>query len=112
MDSKGNPVLAGAALESAIAAKPHPKVTAAGIEAKIASVTYFSVPDAPTVTMCSIKLHNGYSVRGESACVDPRNYDKAIGDSLAYKDAFGKLRPLEGYLLAEQIYASAGGAIA
>lgn len=95
------PILTGKVLDEAIAATPHEKVTKASIEAKIAKVDYIVLPDS-TVTLCNITLHNGYSVRGESACVDPRNFNVEIGKSLAFKQAFDKLWPLEGYLLAEK----------
>jgi Phage protein (N4 Gp49/phage Sf6 gene 66) family len=88
-------------LEAAIAARPHDKVTKDGIEKRIKSTDYMVLPNS-TVTICSILLENGYSVRGESACVDPRNFDMEIGRQLAYRDAFSKLWPLEGYLLAER----------
>lgn len=94
------PKLAGEQLDQAIASMPYPKVTKDTIEAKITKVDYMVLPDS-TVTLCNITLKNGYSVRGESACVDPRNFNIEIGKGLAYKDAFGKLWPLEGYLLAE-----------
>ena len=94
------PELKGEALDVAIEAQPYPKVTKDSIEAKIAKVDYLVLPDS-TVTLCNITLKNGYSIRGESACVDPRNFNVEIGKGLAYKDAFGKVWPLEGYLLAE-----------
>lgn len=90
-----------AQLEQAIADRPHEKVTKAGIEARITKVDYMVLPNS-TVTICNIVLENGYSVRGESACVDPRNFDMEIGRNLAHRDAFGKLWALEGYLLAER----------
>lgn len=95
------PNLKGEALIQAIAAQPHEKVTKESIEGKIAKVDYLVLPDS-TVTLCNITLKNGYSVRGESACVDPRNFNVEIGKGLAYKQAFDKLWPLEGYLLAER----------
>lgn len=93
-------------LNQAIADRPFPKVTKEDIEARIARVDHHVLPgnDASPgvrVTICQITLDNGFSVRGESACVDPRNYDKDIGESLAHKDAFSKLWPLFGFLLAE-----------
>jgi hypothetical protein len=87
-------------LDQAIAAKPHEKVTRESIEARIKNVDYMILPNS-TVTICNVVLENGYSVRGESACVDPRNFDMEIGRQLAYRDAFNKIWPLEGYLLAE-----------
>jgi len=90
-------------LDSAIANRPYEKVTKEGIEARIVKTDYLVLPNS-TVTLCNIVLDNGYSVRGESACVDPRNFNLEIGQNLAYKDAFGKLWALEGYLLAERKY--------
>lgn len=44
-------------------------------------------------------LPNGFTIVGESACVDPNNYDETIGYSLALKDIEKQLWMLEGYLL-------------
>jgi Phage protein (N4 Gp49/phage Sf6 gene 66) family len=90
-----------AELEAAIAAKPGPKVTTQAMSARIADIVYINLR---TVTVCSITLDNGFSVRGESACVDPANYDKQIGEALAYTNAYGKLWPLFGFLLAEILH--------
>jgi len=90
-------------LDKAIADRPYPKVTKEGIESRIKSVDYIVLPNS-TVTICNMVLENGYSVRGESACVDPRNFNMEIGRQLAYRDAFSKIWPLEGYLLAEKTY--------
>ena len=91
-------------LEQAIASRPYDKVTKEGIEKRIKASNYMVLPDS-TVTICNIVLENGFSVRGESACVDPRNFDMEIGRQLAYRDAFSKLWQLEGYLLAERRWA-------
>ena len=104
------PNLKGEALDKAIEAQPYPKVTKDSIEAKIAKVDYLVLPDS-TVTLCNITLKNGYSVRGESACVDPRNFNVEIGKGLAYKQAFDRLWPLEGYLLAESRSRVADGVV-
>lgn len=87
-------------LEQAIAAQPHEKVTKESIEQRIKSVDYLVLPGT-TVTICSITMLNGFSVRGESACVDPRNFNEEIGREIAYRNAFDKLWAFEGYLLAE-----------
>lgn len=88
-------------LEAAIATRPYEKVTKEGIEARIKSTDYMVLPNS-TVTVCNITMINGFSVRGESACVDPRNFDMEIGRNIAYRDAFQKLWQLEGYLLSER----------
>ena len=96
-----NAQMSGEVLEKAIEAQPYEKVTKASIESKIEKVDYMVLPDS-TVTLCNITLKNGFSIRGESACVDPRNFNIDIGKGLAYKQAFDKIWPLEGYLLAER----------
>lgn len=101
MSESETPLLAGSDLEKAIADMPHEKVTKDGILIKIVKVDYMVLPDS-TVTLCNITLDNGYSVRGESACVDKRNFNIEIGKGLAYKQAFDKIWALEGYALAER----------
>ena len=56
-----------------------------------------------TLTVCVLTLRNGFIVTGESACVSPANYDKAIGENIAYKNAFDKLWLLEGYALKNKL---------
>jgi hypothetical protein len=88
-------------LEQAIAEQPYEKVTKEGIESKIAAVDYHVLPNS-TVTLCNIVMKNGFSVRGESACVDPKNFNMEIGRNISYRNAFASLWQLEGYLLAEK----------
>lgn len=45
------------------------------------------------------KLENGFTITGESACVDPANYDELIGFELAVEKIKEKLWELEGYKL-------------
>lgn len=61
----------------------------------------FHRPPGTTVTVCNITLDNGYNVRGEAACVDAKHYNVDISQTLARKDAFSKLVPLFGFLMAE-----------
>ena len=44
-------------------------------------------------------LPNGFTIVGESACVDPSNYDNKIGYELAMEHIRKQLWMLEGYLL-------------
>lgn len=44
-------------------------------------------------------LPNGFTVVGESACVDPSNYDESIGERLAKNRIEERLWELEGYKL-------------
>lgn len=77
------------------------QITMDQIEAKIKKVDYMRIPDT-TMTLCIMHLENGFVIRGASACVDPANFDKELGEQLAYTDARNKLWPLEGYLLAQE----------
>jgi len=80
------------------------RVTKPYIERRISNTLFTSLVEGSTVTICQLTLDNGYSVRGESACVDPTNYNEDIGKHYAYADAFKKLWPLFGFLLAENMY--------
>jgi len=93
-------MLTDSALQHAISRLPGEKVTEAYMRSRIKDTIYRQV--VGTLTICVIILDNGYTVTGESACVDPQNYRQEIGERLAYQKAFEKLWPLFGFLLAEQ----------
>lgn len=95
-------------LNAAIAARPGEKVTSESIEARIKEIDFFRI--GTTITICNITMVNGFSFRGESACVDPENFDEEIGMRLAHKDAFDKIWAFEGYLLAERRFQEGAGA--
>jgi hypothetical protein len=80
------------------------KVTKEDVQAKIAGVEYFIMPDGRT-TIAHVVLRNGFTVRGESACVSAANFNKELGEQYALEKAFDKIWELEGYLLAEQLNA-------
>ena len=73
------------------------------IQAKVKKTTYTVLPDT-TTTICQLFMENGYVILGTSACVDPAKYNQALGEKYAYEDAINKAWPLEGYLLAEEIF--------
>lgn len=81
------------------------KITQATIYERISSVQYYQWPGT-TVTECLITLDNGFSVNGQSACVDPKMFERKLGERLAYDNAFNKIWQLEGYLLAEEQFKS------
>lgn len=57
-----------------------------------------------TTTVCCLRLSNGFTVVGESACVDPNNFRKEIGQEVAFKNAREKIWQLEGYLLRQRLW--------
>jgi hypothetical protein len=87
-------------LDELLAASPAERVTKEYLESRIAGTEFHRV--GRTVTICRITLDNGYSVRGESACVNAENYHQQIGEKIAYDDAFRQLFTLFGFLLAEK----------
>lgn len=93
-------VVSNEKLDALLEASPAERVTKEGMEARIKQTSFYRIGE--TVTVCSIALDNGYSVRGESACVNPENYNQEIGERVAYDNAFKQLWPLFGFLLAEK----------
>lgn len=81
------------------------KVELSLIESLVDSLTYtFARIGNSTVTVCCAFLPNGFQVAtGESACVDPVNYNQELGEKYAKERAVvaakDKLWELEGYLL-------------
>ena len=90
-----------------------PRVTREQIEENILAINYLNAGEAfaalgqPTVeshnllTLCVIIMRNGFKVVGESACVYPENYDRDVGNKLAYENAISKIWPVMGYALAD-----------
>lgn len=77
------------------------RVTVSDMEAKI-KMTIYQRLEGTTTTICQITMENGFTVTGTSACVDPKNYNQALGEKYAYEQAFNKLWELEGYLLLQR----------
>ncbi|WP_313114080.1 Gp49 family protein [Pseudescherichia sp.] len=49
------------------------------------------------MTIALVELKTGFVITGQSACIDPANYDAAEGRKWALEDAIGKLWDLHGY---------------
>ena len=75
-------------------------LTQSDIDAKIKDAKFTVLEDGRT-TICNLYLENGFTVRGESACVSKENFNKDIGEQIALENAKEKVWELEGYLLAE-----------
>lgn len=55
-------------------------------------------------TVVTCKLPNGFIIVENSACVDPANYDEAIGLEICMNRIKDKVWELEGYMLQERVY--------
>jgi hypothetical protein len=93
-----------ASVEQEIEAKglTAPRITPEHVESVIVGEDYHVFPGT-TVTVCLLKLRNGYTVLGESACVSPENFDADLGRRIAREDAARGIWALEGYLLRDQL---------
>lgn len=86
-----------------------PRVTPADIEATIAAEYCFTAADGASgcpqhpslelLTFCVLVLKNGFTVTGESACADARNFNAELGRRIARTHAVEKIWPLLGYEL-------------
>ena len=81
-----------------------PRLSPALIDATIVGVDYYVFPGT-TLTVCAIKLRNGFIVTGESAAASPENFDAELGRKIARDNARNKIWAFEGYLLRERLAA-------
>lgn len=100
LEDEDSRLLSNAELAHRIEQSSGDRVTEHYIRSRIEGVEYHIPTD--TLTLCCLTLDNGFVVTGESACVDPSNFDEEVGQRIAYDNAFQKLWPLFGFLLAEQ----------
>ena len=61
--------------------------------------TFDAIDSLKLLTFCVLVLKNGFTVTGESACADPRNFNAEIGRRIARTHAVEKIWPLLGYEL-------------
>ena len=61
-------------------------VTKEMVDDEILSAQYYQF-DGTTVTVCCVTLKNGFTLVGKSACANPDNFERALGESLAFEDA-------------------------
>ena len=87
-------VIAAMALVSAL---PERKLTKEFLESEIDKVEYNRFGE--TNTHCTITTKSGFTFTGESACVDPNNFDQKIGEKFAYENAFEKMWMPYGFWL-------------
>lgn len=80
-----------------------PRLTPTHIDNVIEETEYHVFEKTQTTVAC-IRLRNGFSVIGESACASPENFDAEIGRKIAFENARRKIWALEGYLLKQELY--------
>lgn len=80
-----------------------PRVTLDMLKRKIVGEE-FIVHDG-ILTICVLKMQNGFYLVGTSAPASPENFSAQIGADLAKEDALRQAWRYEGYLLRERLYA-------
>lgn len=94
-----------AAVEAEIQAKGlnAPRLNPTMIDATIMDEDYHVFPGT-TLTVCALKLRNGFMVTGESAAASPENFNAELGRKIARDNARNKIWAFEGYLLRERLF--------
>lgn len=77
------------------------KLTMGDILDTVIRADYYRLGDS-TTTICRLTLRNGFTVIGQSACIDPLEFNKSIGEKVAWDNALEKIWELEGYLLQQR----------
>lgn len=85
-----------------------PRITLEKLKENIKNIDYYVHPGSQ-LTICIITLQNGYTVTGESACADPANFKKDVGERLALEKAEKQIWPLMGYYLKQEMYLAGQG---
>lgn len=77
------------------------KITKEFLEGEIIAVEYKRLSER--LTHCTITVKNGFQFTGESACVDPTDYNEDIGNKIAYNHAFDKMWMPYGFWLRQKM---------
>ncbi len=80
-----------------------PRLSPEKIDAVIVSETYTKLPSGKCL-ICELTLTNGFTVRGESACVSVANFDMGVGMKISKQNARDKVWGFEGYLLQQRVF--------
>jgi hypothetical protein len=87
--------------QAIVETKTAPRITKDTITNAIESVVY--AVHFNTLTLCLLKMKNGFIVVGKAAPADARNFDAEVGKRFAYEDAFKQLWPLMGFALCDYL---------
>ena len=79
-----------------------PVVTQGLVESMVHAVEYHKFQDT-NVIMCALKLTNGFTVTGMSACLPTTEFDPNAGMAYAREQAEGKLREMLGFMVYDLI---------
>ena len=81
-----------------------PRVTLEALNARVSSEQYLIVDGI--LTICVLKMANGFYITGESAPASPENYNAELGQQFAREQAIRKAWAFEGYSLRDRLAAT------
>lgn len=96
--------------EESAAVATAPRVTLESINAKVASENYQVIDNV--LTICVLKMSNGFYITGESAPASPANFNAELGRKFAREQAVRKAWGFEGYALRERLAAMSSAVVA
>ena len=67
-----------------------PRLTPEHLDSVVVGEDYYVFPST-TLTVCVLKLRNGFVITGESAAASPENFDAEIGKKIARQNAREKI---------------------
>jgi len=76
------------------------RLTPDDIDNLIEDVSYQVFHDR--MTICILRLKNGFLLAGESSCISKENFNQEIGEKIAFQNARNKIWMLEGYSLMQK----------
>lgn len=88
---------------SAAVQKTPNRVSLDSIKDKISERVFMHPEMEPTMTVCFLKMSNGFIVIGKAAPADPANFNAELGEQFAFEDAVRQIWPLEGYALRQRL---------
>lgn len=91
--------------EAAAVQKTPNRVTLDSMVEKIEAEEYLNPEVIPHLTICVLRLKNGFSLVGKSASADAENFDVDLGRKFARLDAIEQMWSLESYALRERLAA-------
>ena len=73
------------------------RITKEFLISEITNVEYHRI--GATLTVCVITTKDGFAFTGESACINPGDFDEELGEKFAYENAFEKMWMPYGFWL-------------
>lgn len=80
------------------------RVTLDHMLGKVKDVEYVRPINVRHMTIAIVTLQNGFALVGHSAPADPANYNKELGQKIAFDDCIRQLWALEGYALRQKLH--------